>query len=192
MPLSARARDPCSSRTLRTRRRTAVRSHVSGSIQFAGSFCQNPGFVPASKVASELQIVWTVNTAHEKLLNYEVTMARALMKRGNLDGASIHLERAHVLGQASVRWHVLTHWLMFKIAIRHRRGIAAMGQAVRIVLGAIGSAVGRVPTGNTGGSDVSMFARMQIAPELLRVMEGTNIERRAQGSPVERTQPWNT
>jgi F0F1-type ATP synthase membrane subunit c/vacuolar-type H+-ATPase subunit K len=125
-----------------------------------------------------------MNTTHQKVLQEEVLLATKLMGRGNLDGAFRHLERVHVLGQTDVRWHVLAHWLMLKIAIRRHQGIAAIGQAVRILLGAIGSAVGRVPTGNTGGSDVSMFARMPIAPELLRVMEGTNLERRAHGYPV--------
>ena len=133
-----------------------------------------------------------MNATHEKVLTHEVTLARALMRQGDLDGAFVHLERAHVLGQASVRWHVLVHWLMFEVAIRRYQGIAALGQAVRIVLGAIGSAVGRVPTGNTGGSEVSMFAPMPIAPELLRVMDGTDLERRADGYPVERTKSWNT
>jgi hypothetical protein len=41
---------------------------------------------------------------------------------------------------------------------------------MRILLGALGSAVGSVPTGNTGGSNVSMFRRMPIDPELARIM----------------------
>ena len=130
-----------------------------------------------------------MNAAHEKLLKHEILVARELIAQANLDGAIIHLERAHVLGQGHVRWHVLAHWLLLKVAIRRHQGVAAVGQAIRIVLGAIGSAVGRVPTGNTGGSDVSMFARMPIAPDLLRVMDGTDLERRAH---VERTTSWNT
>lgn len=133
-----------------------------------------------------------MNAAHEKKLKDEIMLARELMGSGNLEGACVHLERAHVLGQASVRWHVLAHWHMLKIAIRRHQGIAAMGQVARILLGAVGSAVGRVPIGNTGGSNVSMFARMPIAPELLLVMEGTTLERRAQGYDAERTKSWNT
>jgi Protein of unknown function (DUF3703) len=151
-----------------------------------------PRSIQVSEMAPELQMSFDMNALHEKVLKHEVRLAGELMDRGNLDGAFVHLERAHILGQTHVRWHVLSHWLMLKVAIRRHQGIGAMGQAVRIVLGAIGSAVGRVPTGNTGGSEVSMFARMPIAPELLRVMEGTNLERRAHGYPVERTKSWNT
>lgn len=124
-------------------------------------------------MASELQTSSGMNAQHRKMLEQEIGLARALMGRGNLDGAFVHLERAHVLGQRHVRWHVLTHWLMLQIAIRRHQGISAAGQAARIVLGAIGSALGRVPTGNTGGSDVSMFARLPISPDLLSVMSGS-------------------
>ena len=49
---------------------------------------------------------------------------------------------------------------------------AAFGQIVRIVLGTLGSAVGLVPVGNTGGTNVSMFKRMPIAPELQISIDG--------------------
>jgi hypothetical protein len=126
----------------------------------------------------------SMNERHQKVLQEEVLLATELTERGNLEGAFRHLERVHVLGQKNVRWHVLAHWLMLKIAIRRGEGLMAIGQAARIVLGAIGSAVGRIPTGNTGGSDVSMFARMPIAPDLLRVIEGTTLERGAHGYPA--------
>jgi hypothetical protein len=60
---------------------------------------------------------------------------------------------------------------MFVIAGRRRDVAAAWGQAMRIVLGALGSALGKVPVGNTGGSDISMFARLPIDPELARFMD---------------------
>jgi len=143
-------------------------------------------------MAPELQTSLGMNATHEQLLKQEVRLARELIEAGNLNEAQLHLERSHVLGQAHVRWHVLSHWLMLKIAIRRHQAIAAVGQAVRIVLGAIGSAVGRVPLGNPGGSDVSMFACMPIAPELLRVMQSTSLERRAYVYPRRRTKSWNT
>lgn len=133
-----------------------------------------------------------MNASHQELLEHEVRVAERLMDRGNLDDAVVHLERAHVLGQTQAGWHVLAHFLMLKVAIRRRQGIVVAAQAVRIILGAIGSVVGRVPTGNTGGSDVSMFAPMPIAPELLRVMGGANLDRRAVGDSDERAKSWNT
>ena len=61
---------------------------------------------------------------------------------------------------------------MFKVEILRRRPVAALGQLVRIVLGALGSAIGVVPIGNTGGSDVNMFKRMPIDPELQNIIDG--------------------
>ena len=43
---------------------------------------------------------------------------------------------------------------------------------MRLVLGVLGSAVGKVPVGNTGGSNVSMFKRMPIEPELQDIIDG--------------------
>ena len=102
----------------------------------------------------------------------EIALARALMGQERLDEAFVHLERAHVLGQEQVLPHALSHWLMLRIAIRRREPVAVWGQAVRIVLGSLGSALGSVPTGNTGGSNISMFKRMPIDPDLLRLMRG--------------------
>jgi hypothetical protein len=39
-------------------------------------------------------------------------------------------------------------------------------------LGVAGSAVGVVPVGNTGGTDISMFKRLPIAPELQKIIDG--------------------
>jgi hypothetical protein len=63
-------------------------------------------------------------------------------------------------------------------ALVHAEGRAApaattlrsLARQFRIVLGAIGSALGSVPVGNTGGTDVSMFKRMQIRPDLWQIM----------------------
>ena len=62
--------------------------------------------------------------------------------------------------------HIKSHWQMLKVEIQRRRPAAVVGQCVRIVLGALGSAVGVVPVGNTGGTNISMFKRMPVAREL--------------------------
>lgn len=49
--------------------------------------------------------------------------------------------------------------------------IAAFGEAVRLVLGVVGSAVGVVPIGNTGGTDIRMFKRLPIAPDLQEIID---------------------
>ncbi len=112
-----------------------------------------------------------MNAAHRKTLEEEFALANLLMRQRRDEEAFAHLERAHVLGQEYVRPHLRSHWLMLKIAARRRDPVAVFGQGLRIVLGGLGSAIGRVPTGNTGGTEISMFKRMPIAPDLLDVMQ---------------------
>ena len=87
-------------------------------------------------------------------------------RRGNAHAAFRHLERAHVLGQMATGSHVRVHWLMLRWALRHRKPREAVGQLTRIVGAATKTALGWVPQGNTGGSNVSPFQNMPIPAEL--------------------------
>jgi hypothetical protein len=82
-----------------------------------------------------------------------------------------HLERAHVLGQAATREHVRVHWRMLAWAWRHRDVREMFGQSFRLIGATIGTFVGLVPTGNTGGANVGAFRRMAIDPELAAIIE---------------------
>ena len=113
-----------------------------------------------------------MNPVRSVAFDNEIARAKTFIAMGELEAGFAHLERAHVIGQAFVVPHARAHWLMLKVEVRRRRPVAAFGQAVRIVLGVLGSAVGVVPVGNTGGSDVSMFKRMPIAPDLQNLIDG--------------------
>ena len=82
-----------------------------------------------------------------------------------------HLERAHVLGQASTREHVRVHWRMLTWALRHRDAREFFGQLLRLTGAATKTFIGMVPTGNTGGSNVSAIQPMHIDPELAALIE---------------------
>ena len=82
-----------------------------------------------------------------------------------------HLERAHVLGQASTREHVRVHWRMLKWAWRHRDAREFFGQTFRISGAATKTFIGLVPTGNTGGTDVSPFRPMPVERELQEIID---------------------
>lgn len=123
-----------------------------------------------------------MNAIQRAAFDREIARAKSLIASDDLDAAFAHLERAHVIGQAHVVPHVTSHWQMFRIELWRRRPAALAGQAIRIVLGALGSAVGVVPTGNTGGTDISMFKRMPIDPELQHIIDG-----RASSEPARRS-----
>lgn len=90
--------------------------------------------------------------------------------RGEFTTAFSHLERAHVLGQASTIEHVRVHWAMLCWALRQNVAIEAAGQAWRL-LGALLKTWLWVPVGNTGGVSVSGFKPMPISPELQRLID---------------------
>jgi hypothetical protein len=112
-----------------------------------------------------------MNTRRRRAFDREIALGRELIAVGEMERALRHLERAHVIGQTFVGAHAKSHWLMFTLEIRRGHIAAVFGQAVRLVLGVIGSAVGIVPTGNTGGTDISMFMRLPIAPELQKIID---------------------
>lgn len=113
-------------------------------------------------------------TRRRLAFNQEIAHGRERISAGDLESAFRHLERAHILGQTFVGAHSKAHWLMLKLEIRRRRPTAAFGQVVRLILGVIGSAVGVVPIGNTGGTDISMFKRLPIEPELQAMIDDSS------------------
>jgi hypothetical protein len=101
----------------------------------------------------------------------EITAAYQAEEQEQPGMAFSHLERAHILGQTSTVEHVRVHWHMFLWGIRHRNPGECLGQLLRIVGAAIGTAVGLVPQGNTGGTNVNPFQPMPIPPDLAAMIE---------------------
>jgi hypothetical protein len=99
-------------------------------------------------------------------LQAELRAAAEAQARGQSGAAFAHLERAHVLGQASTVEHMRVHWRMLVWGLQQRNVRECLGQLIRIAGAATMTAVGLVPYGNTGGSNVSPFQRMPVAPEL--------------------------
>lgn len=100
----------------------------------------------------------------------ELAQARRQRALGNSQAEFAHLERAHVLGQASTRAHVRVHMCMLLWALRQRQLPEVMGQVLRIVGAATKTAVGLVPAGNTGGTNISPFKTMPVAPDLEAIL----------------------
>jgi hypothetical protein len=87
------------------------------------------------------------------------------------DDEFAHLERAHILGQASTREHVRVHWRMLKWGWRRRDSREVLGQVTRLMGAATKTFIGWVPTGNTGGANVSPIKPMPIDPALAEIIE---------------------
>lgn len=100
----------------------------------------------------------------------ELALAGSFELSGDLNLAFHHLERAHVLGQASTYRHTRIHWRMLRLAIKQRSPREIWGQIVRIVGASTKTPFGIYPTGNTGGSDVWFFKRMPIPDDLQKIL----------------------
>jgi hypothetical protein len=102
----------------------------------------------------------------------ELQAARAATARQDWPTAFAHLERAHILGQRWALPHTHTHLLMLRHGLRTRDGREILGQVPRIVFGFIMSFFGRVPTGNTGGANVSPEQPMPVSADLQAILAG--------------------
>jgi Protein of unknown function (DUF3703) len=107
----------------------------------------------------------------------ELDAARRAEVRHQSGLAFSHLERAHVLGQSATLEHVRVHLQMLRWAWRQRDTGESIGQAWRCVGAALFTGIGWVPTGNTGGSNVSGFHRMPVPSDLQRLIDAAMRER---------------
>jgi len=107
----------------------------------------------------------------------ECLAAKECEGRGDFIGGFAHLERAHVLGQASTREHIRVHWQMLRWAVRQRQPQELAAQLLRIVGAAVFTAAGLVPEGNTGGRNVSAFRRLPVPPDVAHIIESVRSRR---------------
>lgn len=93
-----------------------------------------------------------------------------------------HLENAHVLGQASTLLHTKVHVLMLFWAVRKMDIKECLGQVFRIIGAATKTAIGFIPYGNTGGTNVSPFKALPVPSKLATTLAKAN-----QDNPTELT-----
>lgn len=109
-------------------------------------------------------------------VDFELGAAASAEAIGKPETCFHHLERAHVLGQASTVQHVRVHVQMLAWAIRHGRVREMMGKVLRIVGAATKTALGWIPTGNTGGSNISPFKPLPISPDLQVILRRAKVD----------------
>jgi len=80
------------------------------------------------------------------------------------------LERAHILSQPWPWPHTVVHWRMLRLALGQRDRREALGQVVRLLVAAPGSASGRYPEGNTGRAAVGLRQPLPIPDDLARIL----------------------
>lgn len=111
-----------------------------------------------------------MNTELATAISHELALSDSLVESGDFHSAFHHLERSHVLGQASTYQHTRIHWRMFKLAIKQRSPREIWGQIVRIIGASTKTPFGIYPTGNTGGANVWFFKKMPIPEDLQEII----------------------
>jgi|SRR5690606_25560439 len=108
----------------------------------------------------------------DEYIGSEIAAAEECARKGDRAAAFRHLERAHVLGQASTYHHTRVHWLMLKHGISGRDAKEVAGQVLRIGGAATKTPFGIYPKGNTGGANVNPFKPMPIEDDLAAILSG--------------------
>ena len=101
----------------------------------------------------------------------EFAAAQAALDKGATNIAWHHLERVHILAQTSLVAHIVSHWKMLRLSLAEYDGREAAGQLVRLALAPLGNLTGRLSIGNTGRSTLSVFAPMDIPPDLAATLD---------------------
>ena len=111
-----------------------------------------------------------MNARLQQAIETEFLCARQAEAHGRIAEAFGHLERAHILSQRHTVAHVRSHVRMWGWAWRQQRPRELLGQTTRIVAAALFSRIW-VPTGNTGGANVSAFKPMPLSDDLADLLE---------------------
>ena len=106
----------------------------------------------------------------EYAIRHEIRLADELASMGHYNAAFHHLERAHVLGQASTYEHTRVHWRMLKLAFKLHSPREIWGQLIRIIGASTKTPFGIYPTGNTGGANIWFFERKRIPDDLQKIL----------------------
>ena len=117
-----------------------------------------------------------MNERLSKRIDIEVARSDEHLASGDLRQALHHLERGHVLGQASTYQHTRIHWRMLKIAFEMRSLSEIWGQLIRIIGASTETPFGIYPTGNTGGANIWFFKSMPVQDDLQEILNQAKIK----------------
>ncbi|MBX3431231.1 MAG: DUF3703 domain-containing protein [Hyphomonadaceae bacterium] len=143
-----------------------------------------PGFCATFDAVAGLYLLWALAfkriDASDPLsfgirirayVDAEFTASQTAERAGDTTAAFQHLERAHILGQRSTVQHVRVHMRMLWWGIRNHKAREVVGQFTRVIGAATKTWIGLIPSGNTGGANVSPFKPMTISDDLAELID---------------------
>jgi hypothetical protein len=114
------------------------------------------------------------NQAVQPYIDSKLTDYSDAMSNNNERQAFAALEDAHVIGQHSTYYHCLIHCKMLRHGLLNKDWRAVFGQVIRIIGAATKTAIGLVPKGNTGGTNISPFKRLPVSAENQAILDKIN------------------
>ncbi|MCW3079442.1 DUF3703 domain-containing protein [Segetibacter sp.] len=117
-----------------------------------------------------MKVYWKMPSTLKPYFAQELDSYRFELLKGNLNGAWQKLERAHIIGQRWFIEHSYVHMLMLQFGIKIKSRKEIMGQIPRLLVGGVKSFVGKIPVGNTGGSNVPPLKKMEIPDDLQQIL----------------------
>ncbi|GAC04455.1 MAG: DUF3703 domain-containing protein [Alteromonadaceae bacterium] len=116
----------------------------------------------------------TYNKAVKPHIDSKLTDYLDAMSNSNEIQAFAALEDAHVIGQHSTYYHCLIHYKMLRHGLLNKDWRAVFGQVIRIIGAATKTAIGLVPKGNTGGTNISPFKRLPVSAKNQAILDKIN------------------
>jgi Protein of unknown function (DUF3703) len=117
-----------------------------------------------------MKTYWKMPIGLKVVFDKEIQESTILFRQNEFFLAWQKLERAHIIGQPWAVEHTISHWKMLLFAFKIKNTKEIIGQLPRLFIGGIKSYVGKVPTGNTGGSNVHPLKKMEISDDILQIM----------------------
>jgi hypothetical protein len=113
--------------------------------------------------------------ALRQFYNVELRAYKNSLREGKLKSAWRSLERAHVIGQAYPYEHTYVHWRMLQFGVMIKKPREVIGQIPRLLIGGVKSFVGKIPVGNTGGSDIPPLKSLPIEKDILEIFQEAGV-----------------
>lgn len=107
----------------------------------------------------------TFNQAAKPYIEEKLKQAYEARMRHDFDKSFALLEDAHVIGQQSTYFHSLVHLKMLQHGLILGEWKEVVGQLFRLIGALSKTAIGFIPTGNTGGANVNPFKPMPLSAE---------------------------
>lgn len=118
-----------------------------------------------------MKVYWKMPQGLHTRYTIELERYEKFLTANDLESAWRQLERAHIIGQPWAVEHTHVHWKMLRFGFRIKSWREVVGQFPRLMVGGVKSFVGKIPVGNTGGSNIPPLQELEIPEDIKAIMK---------------------